>query len=374
MTLLYLSDGNIPSKKAHTFQIMKMSEAFASLISDFTLITGTGRIDEFCARHDLWEWYNIRQQFHLERLVCYDKVPLEGVIDYSIINRQYIPAAIKYIFQQHPQLVYTRSMPGALCLLDAGIDCIWELHSSPDYVAVDELLTRVSRDNFIGLVTETFILKEKYVERGIPENKILVLGPAVDQLEIGVPLQRSSLNLPENKSIVVYAGSFMPNQGEDLIVECAIRLPEVYFIVLGGFDWQWQQYRYYCSDIKNIDFRGFVPKNEMASYLQLADICLMPYRKGNDENDFGIPLKMMDYIASRKPIIATQTPALERFMCDGENCLLVSDNSRSFANAIVKLVDNPGFATKLAENCWRDHGSFTWTKRAQSIIDHFHIM
>ena len=39
MKLLYASQGNVPSRWAHSFQAMKMAEAFGRITPDFALLT-----------------------------------------------------------------------------------------------------------------------------------------------------------------------------------------------------------------------------------------------------------------------------------------------------------------------------------------------
>ena len=57
MNLIYISQGNIPSKWAHTFQAMKMADAFAKQVDSFIMVTGGGLLPSQLPAVDCGEWY-----------------------------------------------------------------------------------------------------------------------------------------------------------------------------------------------------------------------------------------------------------------------------------------------------------------------------
>src|SRR5262245_35330526 len=113
MKIIYISYGNIPSKWAHTFQAMRMAEAFAKKSDRFCLLTG-GSIINNRSDFDINEWYGIRHPFKITKLPVFKNLrdPLIGGYRYPRFDK----AAAIYSRVASPDLVFTRSIyAGCLC-------------------------------------------------------------------------------------------------------------------------------------------------------------------------------------------------------------------------------------------------------------------
>jgi hypothetical protein len=73
--LLYVSNGNIPSRWAHTVQTMKMAEALARQVQSFALLIGTDAMGWLRRRPELFEWYGIADPFRVRRLPVWWRDP-----------------------------------------------------------------------------------------------------------------------------------------------------------------------------------------------------------------------------------------------------------------------------------------------------------
>ena len=56
----------------------------------------------------------------------------------------------------------------------------------------------------------------------------------------------------------------------------------------------------------------YLPHNDLASLLQAGNVLVYPHLAGEAAN-FTSPMKLFDYIAAGKPIVATTIPPLEEF-------------------------------------------------------------
>ena len=77
---------------------------------------------------------------------------------------------------------------------------------------------------------------------------------------------------------------------------------------------------------------GFRPYAEMASYLSAADVCLMPAYNTETMRNI-VPIKMYEYLAAGKPVIATKLPGLLREFGEGHGVVYVDKPSEVVAKA-----------------------------------------
>ena len=61
--VVYISQGDIPSKWAHTFQAMKMADALAARVRKLTLLTAGSLLPAPSDRIDLPSWYGVSGAF-----------------------------------------------------------------------------------------------------------------------------------------------------------------------------------------------------------------------------------------------------------------------------------------------------------------------
>src|SRR5207302_7984670 len=74
------------------------------------------------------------------------------------------------------------------------------------------------------------------------------------------------------------------------------------------------------NTIKIVDFR---PYSEMPSYLAAADICLLPAHNVPTMRNI-VPIKMYEYLAAGKPVIATRLPGLAAEFGEGNGVVYVN--------------------------------------------------
>jgi|SRR2546421_4707716 len=81
--------------------------------------------------------------------------------------------------------------------------------------------------------------------------------------------------------------------------------------------------------IKLVDFK---PYSEMPSYLAAADICLLPARNVPTMRNI-VPIKMYEYLAAGKPVIATRLPGLVEEFGEGNGIMYVNGPIEALAKA-----------------------------------------
>jgi glycosyltransferase involved in cell wall biosynthesis len=75
----------------------------------------------------------------------------------------------------------------------------------------------------------------------------------------------------------------------------------------------------------------------------MADVLVSSRSYGDN-----VPLKIFDYMAAGKPIVATDIKA-HRSLLDAESAVLVPVSAQGLADGITRVLDDPPFAAALAE-------------------------
>jgi glycosyltransferase involved in cell wall biosynthesis len=234
------------------------------------------------------------------------------------------------------------------------------------------------------IVVVTKKIKELYAEAGINENKIIVEPDAVDldkfNLSISMKKAREDLNIPIGIRVASFVGNFHTmemEKGIPEIIESAKYLidefSDLYFYFIGGPLDREKKYRHIIKK-KNLPQKKFVflkkqPIKDIPLWLTASEILLMPFPKNNHFSYFMSPLKMFEYMASKRPIVGSKLPAIEEILTDGKTALLGEPGKpRSIAKNIKALLLKKKLGKKLAENAFQDVQKYTWEKRARRIL------
>jgi glycosyltransferase involved in cell wall biosynthesis len=117
-----------------------------------------------------------------------------------------------------------------------------------------------------------------------------------------------------------------------------------------------------------ITFTGLLPPREATARLAEASVLLLPNPRSAISNAFTSPLKLFEYMAAERPIVASDLPAIREVLRDGENALLVEPgNPQAFVEAIARLQKDPALASRLARRARADVAQYTWAARAERL-------
>src|SRR3989344_5657654 len=99
------------------------------------------------------------------------------------------------------------------------------------------------------------------------------------------------------------------------------------------------------------------------------NLLVMPFPNIEHYARFMSPLKLFEYMASKKPIVATDLPTV-REVLNRENSVLVRpDSARDLAAGIRQLIADPALAKRLAEQAYEDVRGYSWIRRAQTVLE-----
>lgn len=158
---------------------------------------------------------------------------------------------------------------------------------------------------------------------------------------------RQSLGLRSSDRVVLYSGTFEAYQGlPELIGAIPLvreRFPNVTFVFVGAASSEPELASaapYIESGALRVVDRQ--PRHEMPAFLAMADVLVSARAYGGN-----LPLKIFDYLAASRPIVATDIPT-HRTVLSEERAVLVSPTTDALAQGIMSVLADPEHASQLA--------------------------
>jgi glycosyltransferase involved in cell wall biosynthesis len=215
-----------------------------------------------------------------------------------------------------------------------------------------------------GYVTITKALADLLNDRFGPRGNLEV---AAD----GVRLDATrTVSAPAAPPIVGYAGHLYAWKGVDVLLEALTRVPAVHGLIIGGHEQEPDLARardraQHLGLTSRVEFTGQVPPRAVAGLLERAGILVLPNLATAISTRFTSPLKMFEYMAAGRPIVASDLPAIREVLEHERNALLVPPgDGAALASGIQRLLDDPALAARLARTAFEDVGAFGWDRRA----------
>jgi glycosyltransferase involved in cell wall biosynthesis len=278
-------------------------------------------------------------------------------------------------------LIWSREFHAADKTTTFGLNTIIE-HHHPFTERQWKIARRMlGRDSFKGVAAISGAHKDILLSGGWPEDKVVVVHSGVDLAPFTISGKGRNLReglAASGQPLVVYSGSLYSGKGCEQVMLAAQLLERVEFVCVGGREHEVTRFREQVQalGLTNIEFVGHVPHALVSSYLLAADILIAPFTEeardiaGKIISPFSSPLKLFEYMAAGKPIVASSIGAIPEVITHDENGLLVEPgNVDELAGAISRLLNDRALATRLAKSAQRSARLYTWDKRVARVLE-----
>jgi len=117
-------------------------------------------------------------------------------------------------------------------------------------------------------------------------------------------------------------------------------------------------------------FTGKVLHQQVPLYLGMADIVIAPYPK-MDVEFWGSPMKIFEYMAAGKAIIATQAGQIGEILSNENNALLVTPGDvKEMSSSIIRLIEDPVLRNILGNNAYKQFlQKYTWENYIKKLTN-----
>jgi len=225
-----------------------------------------------------------------------------------------------------------------------------------------------------AIVVVSGYLKKYLLDSGIEDGKIHVIPNAVNcdrfRPEIDGLLLKKKYGIMD-KIVVGFVGGFSLWHGIDTLLEAAVEIIQeiknIHFLLVGEGNMLNTSEKFVRDNgiSEYVTFSGSIPYENIPQYIAAMDITTMP-----SSNKYGSPIKIFEYMAMQKPVIAPNIePVQEVITKDREGLLITPGDKRELRDAIIYLCTHAKSAIQMAERAHQKVlKNYTWQRNAEKIV------
>lgn len=390
--LLYLAPVRFPTEKAHGLQIAQNCEAFVAVGYDVRLWTARRfNTPEMRQISDIHAHYGVETTFGIERLPVIDLYPLangnlrlERIAFYFALLSYVIVVLLRLPFIDY-DVIYSRDdyVLAILSRLLPAQKLAYEAHLfSPNPRGAKLQSSVVQRVGSVVAITPR-LAHDLIEQRGADPDALIVAHDGVREARFrDLPSRqaaREQLGWSQELVVVGFVGRLQMlnmDKGVGTLVDALSQVDGVALGLVGGPDDMAQllreQWRGYGLPDKNFLYAGQVAPDRVPLYLSAFDICAMPHPFTPQFAYYTSPLKLFEYMAAGRAIVASDLPGWSDVLRHEDNALLVpAGDTGALALVIRQLRDDPALCAALGQQARQEAMShYTWAARAEKIRTH----
>jgi glycosyltransferase involved in cell wall biosynthesis len=279
-------------------------------------------------------------------------------------------------------LVFTTILPklfGARVLLDLHepVPELWLTKYGERFgflLMLQKKIEKAAIDYAHTCITVTKRLRERFGERGADVNKISVIPNVCEEIFD----QRSSASThvrhdSDGRFRLVTHGLIEERYGHEVVVRALEYLGEelssTHFYIYGDGEYKPGLIeKVNASNCKErIHFMGFVPFDQLIQDLLLADVAVIPTQK-SPYSELVDTNKMYEYMALRKPIIASRLAAVEENFDAGAIMFFQPGSYRDLARCIRELFHSKEKRSSLVKNSYSRYAGMCWSETKKQYV------
>ncbi len=373
MKIFYLANIRLPTEKAHGIQIMNMCAAFAVCGVEVVLIVPRRKNS---IKDNPFHFYTIKPSFTIIYLPCLDLIPFEkwlGRAAFYIQSLSFLMVCRVYALFKNYDYIYTRD----LWVTSLFTSVILELHTISGRI---KKMLSLWKKHLSKCIVLTQAMARDLEHIGFLPSQIKVAPDGVDlpRFQVGETKTgaREKVGLPNDKILLGYVGMLRTmgvEKGLSILVQALVGLSEqVCLVVVGGHNDDIFAYQTLACSLgveDRVFFVGQVPHAMIPVYLRSFDMVAAPFPPTEHYMHYMSPLKLFEYMASGKPIIASDLPSMREVLNEEGAFWVKEHNADVWREKIAYVLLHTAEAEQKAVISYEGVKKLQWQDRAERIID-----
>ena len=277
---------------------------------------------------------------------------------YSPYIEYFLREAMKHIKRQHFDAIILENRPGYALPLSEVTDAKLIVHLHNDFLNSESKQAQAIARACHSVITVSDFIKQRVETVLSSPLKVTTVhnGINLPRFYQATPLSRSSLGFTDEDFIVVYSGRINREKGVKELIQAFKRLkdyPHIKLMIIGGsffgneqgHDSFIQSLQEEAKELSNrIIFTGYVPYEQIPSYLKMADVAAVPSMW-----DEPFALTLAEAMTAGLPVVATHVGAISEV---SQGCAIVLDKQsfiEEFPKSILNLYRDPLCCTSMIE-------------------------
>jgi glycosyltransferase involved in cell wall biosynthesis len=380
VTVLYFADTRFPIERANGVQTMETCHALARRGHHVILAV---RPDTAAPPRDPFEFYGLPPAASLE----IHRIPRMGTAKARRLG--FLVAAVRLTQRYREATVYTRDLGLAAWLLRLPRArrprVLYESHGvsvtvaeempgllgKPSLAPTPRKLARLDRREAVvwtrasAYVTITHALADELRRRYGVRDRVFVIPDGARPAAATHPAGSAF--------IAAYAGHLYPWKGVDVFVRALALAPGVQGLIVGGHPGEadLERVERLAADLglgPRLTITKLLPPRQVEAALQHASVLVLPNPASAISERYTSPLKLFEYLAIGRPIVASNLSAVREVLTDDATALLVPPGDPgALASAIERLRADSALASRLATAAHDLAPRYSWDARAARI-------
>ena len=374
MKLLYIANARIPTEKAHGIQIMKMCEAFAHSGVKVELVV-PWRFNPI--KEDPFQYYGVKNIFKIITIPSIDLVSL-GRLGFLVQSLSFTSFAVLYVLFKKNDVLYSRDELALFFISFFKHSFFWEAHINK----WNFIVRRVVR-NAMSTIVITRGLKNFFLAKDVEEEKVLVAHDGVDLAMFedrgGTTTLRKQYGISPTKKVIGHIGKLRTMGKEKGVEEILVAfssivktIPEAFLLLVGPNEGELPNVYNLLRDLgistDSYKVVAHVPQRDIPPFVHMSDVLVMYYPATGHYTQYMSPLKLFEYMASGRPIVASDLPSIREVLNEQNAVLVEAGNALALQHGIIKVLNSKLFRENIAKQALRDIQHYSWNKRAEAII------
>lgn len=219
-----------------------------------------------------------------------------------------------------------------------------------------------------GLLAVSEAIKDDIAKLGVTPDKIKVHRTGVDRSLFCIATEahdmlRSRLQVPIYEALLVSVGALIPRKGQTFTIKAMVQLPEARLALIGDGDDApiLQKLAHDLGVADRVHFLGSLPHEDIAHYLQAADVAVLP------SSSEGLANAWIEALACGTPLVITDAGGAREVVQSSTAGRIVQRNADAIASAVNELLASPPHREAVAATV----ADYSWEANGTALVEHW---